>query len=229
MAKSKWNYGMIEAAFSETEMPGYEEYMAMIESKLADTGRIEPLFSGKISGMNEYWTFVRHRIEPRVMFDFCSNKLAHIKSYNHCYSFKRFRRERMPHIMGAKHRYIGLARIPEAEEFNEEELRELMKHIEASTPFHVAWMSKTHRRDGKNAYIFLTGNVEPGDIKVQKSVIEYQIKAESAEILMIQKFGHHKSHRRPPEEKRKAIDEFMPEDFVDHEWLREYEYYHWSR
>ncbi|MCK5396896.1 MAG: hypothetical protein KAJ33_01435 [Thermoplasmata archaeon] len=229
MAKEKWNYGMLEAAFESADMPSYEEYMKLIEMNLTEAGNFEPLFSGKISGKDEYWTFVRHRTEPKHTFDMCQGKMASVKSYSHCYSFKRFRGELMPKIMREKHKYMGLSNLPDAEEYDESELKELMKKIESSTPFHVAWISKTTRADENNTYFFLTGNVHPSDIEGHIRNINNRIKAIKSEIFLIQKFGHHKSHKRPVKEKESAIRDNVPEDFVDQDWLREYEYFNWNK
>ncbi len=229
MAKEKWNYGMLEIEFTQSDVPTYDDYMGLIENNLTETGTLEPLFSGSIAGRNEFWTFVRHRVDPKVMLEFCNRKLPNVKSYSHCYSFQRFRGELLPSIMREKHKYIGIADLPEAEEFNETELKDLMKKLEASTPFHVAWISKTHRPDRMNTYYFLTGNVEPEALGAQMGAINEHIKASKSEIHFIQKFAHHKSHRKSVNEKAKAIKDHMPEDYVDHEWLKEYDYYHWSR
>ncbi|MDD4308150.1 MAG: hypothetical protein PHU53_05015 [Thermoplasmata archaeon] len=229
MAKDIWNYGMLETEFTASDLPSYDDYMSLIENKLTEKETVEPLFSGKIAGRNEYWTFVRHRLDPKNIEELCISKIPEVKTYSHCYSFKRFRGETMSNIFGGKHRFIGLASLPEAEEFDESELKDLMKMIEANTPFHVAWMSKTHRRDSMNAYFFLTGNVPPDEIEAHKKSIDSHIKAEKSEILLIQKFGHHKSHKRSLKEKEDAIKKFMPEEYMDHEWLQEYEYFHWSR
>ncbi|MBA3045418.1 MAG: hypothetical protein KKH41_02265 [Candidatus Thermoplasmatota archaeon] len=229
MPKEQWNYGMIDIAFDESEMPSYDDFMNLVDESLTEHGKLEPLFSGKIAEKNEYWTFVRHNIDPKGMYEFCNQKLSNVKSYSHCYHFKRFRGELLSNIMGGKHRYIGLTRLPDVEEFDESELKELMKGIEENTPFHVAWISKTHRLDGKNTYFFLTGNVEPNDMEKYRISIDKHIKASKSEIFRVQKFGHHKSHRESSEDKKKAIKEYIPEDHLDHEFLREYDLFHWSK
>lgn len=229
MVKEKWNYGMLEVAFSEKDMPSYEEYMEMVEGKLTEKGVMEPLFSGKINGSHEYWTFVKHKIEPSKVFEHCASMIPSVKNYSHCYHFKRFRSELLSNIMGGKSKYIGIARLPEADEFNDSELAEIMKKLEGSTPFHVSWISKTHRSDRNNTYFFLTGNVERGDIEKHKEIINEQLKASQSDLRFIEKMGHHKSHRKSSKEKENIIKEHMPEDYVDHEFLKEYDYYHWSR
>ena len=229
MAKEKWNYGMIETAFAPAELPSYDEFMALIDDKLTVADSFEPLFSGKISGKDEFWTFVRHRTEPKETYEICNDRLPNVASYSHCYSFKRFRGELMPRIMGEKHKYIGLSNLPDAEKYDDSELKELMKKIEDSTPFHVAWISKTTRPDENNTYFFLTGNVHPSDLEGHIRNIDNRIKANKSEIFFIQKFGHHKSHKRSVREKEKAINDNVPEDFVDHDWLKEYEYFNWNK
>ena len=229
MTKEKWNYGMLETVFEPARLPSYDEFMTLIEINLTEIGSFEPLFSGKISGKDEYWTFIRHKIEPKQIFDICKNKISNVKSYSHCYSFKRFRGELMSKIMREKHKYMGLSNLPDAKKYDEYELKELMKKIEDCTPFHVAWISKTTRADENNTYFFLTGNVHPNDLEKHRKIIDDRIKADKSEIFFIQKFGHHKSHNRSVKEKESAIKENVPEDFVDQDWLKEYEYFNWNR
>ena len=229
MTKEKWNYGMLETAYEPEELPSYDGFMVLMETNLTETGNIEPLFSGKIAGKDEYWTFIRHRTEPKQTYEICNSKMPSVKSYSHCYSFKRFRGELMPRIMREKHKYMGLSNLPDAEEYDESELKELMKKIEDSTPFHVAWISKTTRPDKNNTYFFLTGNVHPTDLDGHIRNIDNRIKAIKSEIFFIQKFGHHKSHKRSVKDKENAIKDNVPEDFVDQDWLREYEYFNWNK
>ena len=87
MAKEKWNYGMIETVFESAELPSYDEFMTLIENKLTEPGNFEPLFSGKIAGKDEFWTFVRHKTEPKEIYEICNGRLPNVKRYSHCYSF----------------------------------------------------------------------------------------------------------------------------------------------
>ena len=229
MTKGKWNYGMLETKFEEARQPTNEEFMRIIEGKLNEPGSIEALFSGKILEKNEFWTFIRHRADPEQIHTICKNKVSSIQNYTHSYNFKRFHGDLALKLMGSKHKYIGIANVPEAEEYDDTELKTIMKNIEKNTPFHVAWVSKITRPDDKNTYFFLTGNVHPADVEEHKIVINKKIKALNSDIYMIQKFAHHKSHRRSAKEKISSIKENIPEDYVDQDWLKEYEYFNWNK